>query len=140
MKGGSSPASMIFTGLGFAAIGFAGRYVLRRMPHLENEVRHLIKHFRLLDPDMFDGNCPRGSSYTDKYSQYYKGGFESKMNLKEAALILGVEPTAKKNTIRAAFLRLITLNHPDRGGSPYIASKINEAKDFLEERLPPGRK
>jgi hypothetical protein len=62
---------------------------------------------------------------------YYDGGFESKMTKREAALILGVRETTTIERIKDAHRRILLLNHPDRGGSAYVAAKINEAKDLL---------
>ncbi|KAI8995134.1 mitochondrial import inner membrane translocase subunit TIM14 [Gaertneriomyces sp. JEL0708] len=65
---------------------------------------------------------------------FYRGGFEPKMTKREAALVLGIRESASKDKLKEAHRRIMLLNHPDRGGSPYLASKINEAKDMLDKR------
>lgn len=62
---------------------------------------------------------------------FYKGAFEPKMTRREAALILGVRQNASKERIREAHRKVLMLNHPDTGGSTFIATKINQAKELL---------
>ncbi|XP_053695662.1 mitochondrial import inner membrane translocase subunit TIM14 [Sabethes cyaneus] len=112
--------SVILAGLGLAAIGFGGRALLRQMPNAASKMQEALQ------------SLPKFDAESMASSKYYRGGFDPKMNKREAALILGISPSASKLKIKDAHKKIMLLNHPDRGGSPYLAAKINEAKDFLD--------
>lgn len=71
-------------------------------------------------PDEVTSDAPR-----------YQQPTMSKMSRTEALRVLGLQDSANADDIRAAHRKLILQNHPDKGGSDYLASKINEAKDAL---------
>ncbi|CAN7992207.1 unnamed protein product [Ixodes hexagonus] len=111
-------SSLVTAGLALAAVSFTGRAVLRSSQAWSKILQQSWK------------SLPTSDSLLG--SRYYKGGFEVKMNKREAGLILGVSSTASRSKLKDAHKRVMLLNHPDRGGSPYLAAKINEAKDLLD--------
>lgn len=60
---------------------------------------------------------------------------ESTMTRELALEILGLEGDPDKKTIIKAHRSLMQKMHPDRGGSGYLAQKVNAAKDFLIKQL-----
>jgi len=109
----SPMATAIVIGVGVAVAATAARFGLRALQKGPSAL-------------------PKSSSSVN-YNKFLRGGFEPKMTRREAALILGIRESAPKDKLKEAHRRIMVANHPDRGGSPYLASKINEAKDILEK-------
>lgn len=73
----------------------------------------------------------QGTASTVRFPRALAGGFQEEMTRREAYQILGLREGSTKEQIREAHRKLMRLNHPDNGGSTMLATKVNEAKDFL---------
>ena len=77
---------MIAAGLGLAAVGFGGRFLLRHWGVINKAVNQTV--------EALPGGTVRVLSTVRsmclQFSKYYTGGFEKEMSKREASLILGV--------------------------------------------------
>ena len=102
----------------------------------EDEKQAAKEQARRKEEEQKESEKPRENIFKEWFgvgvgSKHYEGGFEETMTKREAALILGVRESSSAKRIKDAHRKLLVLNHPDTGGSTYMAGKINEAKELL---------
>ncbi|CAL1240698.1 DnaJ domain-containing protein [Candidatus Methylocalor cossyra] len=112
-----------------------GRHAGRSLEELTpDQLQDLLAEYARVDPDsatLLRAYLERvyGDNFEARRGSNPTGG--ERMSADEAYAILGLERHASREDIIAAHRRLMQKLHPDRGGSDYLAAKINQAKDVL---------
>ena len=76
-----------------------------------------------------------GTEWKTRESSSNNTGNSLDMDIDQALEILGLAPNPTKSQIIDAHRKLILANHPDRGGSTFLASQINKAKEVLLQNV-----
>ena len=100
------------------------------------QLQKLLRQYRQQDDESFallEAYLDRvyGEDWRDPDTEGGHTISDGPMSEQEAREILGVTAKATDEEITNAHRRLMQKLHPDRGGSTYLAAKINQAKDLL---------
>ena len=80
-----------------------------------------------------------GNWNASQSNQQAPASADASMSVSEACEILGVTKDASKQEISYAHRKLMAKLHPDKGGSTFLATRVNVAKDTLIARLQSGQ-
>ena len=103
------------------------------------QLSDLLTEYERVDPE----SAALLASYLERHHHGYRRASgahssprtaTSTMSEREARQVLGLDEAASDEDIVATHRRLMQKMHPDRGGSDYLASKINQAKNRLLSR------
>jgi hypothetical protein len=120
----------------------AGRFAGARLEELgPADLLALLRECRAADDD----SARLLEAYLDRRQPDWRDGFGThgagnssdagpKSDIEEAYAVLGLAPGADAAAIKEAHRRLMKKVHPDHGGSDYLATKINRARDVLLNR------
>ena len=118
---------------------FAGRNIATLSPTdlglLWQDCRHTDQRSAQLVEAYLDRLHPSWREDMARGESDMSRGPDGRMTEQEALEILGLKRGASEEAIRRAHRELMLRLHPDRGGSTYLAAKINEAKDVALEAL-----
>ena len=110
----------IILGAGLVVLALAGRYGLAAP--LGFIMMWLLRLWRVTRGS---DNAGKAESAADD-----KAGTQP-MTVAEARDVLGVDAAASREEIETAYRDLIVKNHPDHGGTDWIAAQLNHARDIL---------